>query len=152
MLHVWEILLWMSHLQKGHVCKHQGLCEDLVRPDSWAEVNWERGIQSQSWGGQAELHCCPLVPATPYGSRAPSLPGSVLCFVKTETKGLLRIHYFLKNSSLTSCVHSYLHRTRGEKGPRDTHTLGLHGHQYSDINPIKTKLWIWHCHVNSIFW
>ncbi len=32
------------------------------------------------------------------------------------------------------------------------HSLHLHGHQYSDISPIKTILWMRHCHVNSIFW
>ncbi len=32
------------------------------------------------------------------------------------------------------------------------HSLRLHAHQYSDMNPIKTTPWKGNCHVNSIFW
>ena len=76
----------ISYLQKEHRCKHQGLCEDLVRPDSWAAVNWKFGTLQQSWRAQAGLKSCPLVPTIPYGSTAPSLPGNVLCFKKRRDK------------------------------------------------------------------
>lgn len=75
----------MSYLQKGHVYKHQGPCEDLVRSGSWAAVNWECWTQWQSWRGQTGLRCCPPVPTTPYGSTAPSLPGSAPWCIKYFT-------------------------------------------------------------------
>lgn len=35
----------IPYLQKGHVYRHQGLCEDLARPDNWAAVDWDYGTQ-----------------------------------------------------------------------------------------------------------
>lgn len=63
--------------------KHQGLCEDLVKPGSWASANWECETQWQSCKVQVGLNYCPqVVVTTPYGSTAPSLQGSVPCCEK----------------------------------------------------------------------
>lgn len=94
-----------AYLQKGHVCRRQNLREGSVGPDNWGGVRWK-----PSWRSQIEQNCCPRAPTTPCSSTAPSLPGSVLCWVEGAKTNRGSINF----------VHSVIHwllykRTEGDQ-------------------------------------